>query len=269
MSEFVVASYGAGVNSTAMLVEMCNRAERIDLILFANTGGEKPDTYAYIDKLSRWLIARGYPAIQTVQKTTKRAGKFRGAGEILSLERRCLEEHHLPSIAYGYKTCSLKFKKEPQEEFTDALQRLLVPVGPLDRLTKVMGYDAGEPWRATIREDAKFVYRYPLIEWDWGREECVEAILRSGLCVPPKSSCFFCPNMGDMEILQLRDRYPDLLARALSIESNAVSTPGSSIRGLGRDARWSEIIQFDADQGKFFPRVLPSVPCECYDGGSL
>lgn len=39
---------GAGVNSTAMLVAMWRRAIRPDLILFADIGAEKPETYAYL-----------------------------------------------------------------------------------------------------------------------------------------------------------------------------------------------------------------------------
>lgn len=38
-------AFGGGVNSTAMLVEMHKRGIRPDLILFADTGGERPETY--------------------------------------------------------------------------------------------------------------------------------------------------------------------------------------------------------------------------------
>lgn len=40
----LVVAYGLGVNSTAMLVEFARRGIRPDLILFADTGGEKPET---------------------------------------------------------------------------------------------------------------------------------------------------------------------------------------------------------------------------------
>ena len=40
----LVVAYGLGVNSTAMLGEFANRGVRPDLILFADTGGEKPET---------------------------------------------------------------------------------------------------------------------------------------------------------------------------------------------------------------------------------
>lgn len=263
----LIASYGGGVNSTAMLIGLRERDVIPDLILFADTGGETPETYEFVSRFSKWLIAHDMPPIQTVVKTTKRAGRFRGANEVLTLERRCLEEKVLPSIAYGYKTCSLKFKKEPQESFLrenfpDEWKRS----NKGSRFLKFMGYDASEPQRADKLQDDRFDYRYPLIEWGWDREECVEAITNAGLCVPPKSSCYFCPNMDELEILQLRDRHPDLLQRALDMEANAVSTHGSSIKGLGRDVSWKQIIEYDAAQMAFIPRSLPKRPCECWDG---
>lgn len=41
-----VLAYGGGVNSTALLVSLHQRGIPIDLILFADTGGELPSTYA-------------------------------------------------------------------------------------------------------------------------------------------------------------------------------------------------------------------------------
>ncbi|QDU97641.1 hypothetical protein Pla8534_54920 [Lignipirellula cremea] len=41
----LVVAYGLGVDSTAMLIGLQRRGVRPDLILFANTGGEKPETY--------------------------------------------------------------------------------------------------------------------------------------------------------------------------------------------------------------------------------
>ncbi|MDG9927457.1 MULTISPECIES: hypothetical protein [unclassified Pseudomonas] len=50
----VVVAYGAGTNSTALLVEMVRLGEPVDAILFADTGGERPETYAYRDLFSDW-----------------------------------------------------------------------------------------------------------------------------------------------------------------------------------------------------------------------
>lgn len=261
-----VASYGGGVNSTAMLIGMAANRERVDLILFADTGGETPDTMAYVEKFSTWLVSHNLPPVSAVRKTTKRPGKFRGANEILTLERMCLEQKVLPSVAYGMKSCSLKFKKEPQDELLRDWTLAKEAWATGEKATKLIGFDAGEPWRKKDSPDPKYINRFPLIEWDWDREECVERIISAGLCVPPKSSCFFCPNMTEFEVLQLRDMHPELLERALAMESNAVATQGSSIKGLGRDVSWKQIIEYDAAQMSFIPRSRPSLPCECWDG---
>jgi hypothetical protein len=261
-----VASYGGGVNSTAMLIGMAVKGEPVDLVLFADTGGETPDTMEYVDRLSRWLVDHSLPPVLTVRKTTKRAGKFRGAYEELTLERMCLEQKVLPSVAYGMKSCSLKFKKEPQDEYLGVWAPAAEAWAAGLKVTKLIGFDAGEPWRQKDSPDPRFTNRFPLIEWGWDREECIEQIAAAGLCVPPKSSCFFCPNLKDMEVLRLRDRHPDLMKRALEMESNAVATPGSSIKGLGRDVSWKQIIEYDAAQMSFVPRTMPTLPCECWDG---
>lgn len=64
----IVASFGGGVNSTAMLIGMHERGERVDLILFADTGGEKPHTYEHVLTMTDWLVKRGMPPITTVSR---------------------------------------------------------------------------------------------------------------------------------------------------------------------------------------------------------
>ena len=53
VSRLSVVSYGAGTNSTAMLIGLHERGERPDLILFADTGGERPETYRHRDAVSK------------------------------------------------------------------------------------------------------------------------------------------------------------------------------------------------------------------------
>lgn len=51
----LVVSYGMGVDSTALLVGLAARGIRPDAILFADTGAERPETYAYLAPFNRWL----------------------------------------------------------------------------------------------------------------------------------------------------------------------------------------------------------------------
>lgn len=79
----------------------------------------------------------------------------------------------------------------------------------------------------------------PLMEWGWDREACIRTIEAAGLPQPGKSSCFFCPSMRAEEIIDLRERYPDLFRRALALEDNARANL-KTVRGLGRNYSWKE-----------------------------
>jgi 3'-phosphoadenosine 5'-phosphosulfate sulfotransferase (PAPS reductase)/FAD synthetase len=94
----LVVAYGLGVDSTAMLIEFARRGIRPDLILFADTGGEKPETYAYLRVIRPYLAGVGFPDVTVVRYQPKRAA-YR------TLEGQCLHTGTLPSLAYAGKSC--------------------------------------------------------------------------------------------------------------------------------------------------------------------
>lgn len=100
--------YGAGVDSTAMLVGLHQRGIRPDLISFADTGVEKPETYQYIPIIRQWLRDVGFPELVVVRYTPPKA-------DYDSLYGNCISNETLPSLAFGRKSCSLKWKKAPQD----------------------------------------------------------------------------------------------------------------------------------------------------------
>jgi len=264
----VTVSYGGGINSTALLARLVEQNARVDLILFADTGGERPETYEYVSMFSAWLKQRGYPGITVVRYANRH-------GQAVSLEADCLRKHTLPSKAFGRPGCSLKWKAEPQEKFLNNYAPAKAVWDAGGRVVKILGFDADEPHRVLrrVHEDAadtKYAYVYPLYAWGWGREECEEHIERAGLPSPGKSSCFFCPSMKKKEILHLADAHPDLLVRALDMEAAAmdtpvgerVSPPVESSKGLGRSFRWSEFLKGTMCDFS----GAEDTPCGCYDG---
>ncbi len=244
-----IVSYGGGVNSTAMLIEMYKREIPADLILFADTDGEKPETYEYIATMTDWLAKHGMPPIQVVEYTDKN-------GERLTLEEECLRSESLPSLAYGFKRCSLKHKISIQDKVINHWPgaRDIWKAG--NRIKKFIGYDAGEVrrrQRVSERDlaDKKFEKAYPLIDWGIGRGGCIDIIKAEGLPVPVKSACFFCPASRKHEVRELSKRHPDLYRRAVEIEKLAKSHL-RSVKGLGRDWEWEEFIHFDRMQLSLF-----------------
>lgn len=268
----LVLAYGMGTNSTGLLQGLRERGVRPDLILAADTGDERKKTYEHRDIVNEWCKSVGFPEIITVRK----------GGRQETLSENCDRMSMLPSIAYGFKGCSHKYKREPQDKYVNnwTPARLAWEAGL--KVTKMIGYDADEERRAGIKDDPKYDYSYPLIEWGWTREDCVEAIARAGLPQPGKSACFFCPSSTREEIDQLKVEYPVMFYRALAMERHAESNL-DSIAGLGRRFSWHEhehtpeaaafVVRAKARYADGLARAkarraesMIEVPCDCFDG---
>lgn len=247
----LVVSYGLGVDSTAMLVAMHRRGLRPDLILFADTGAEKPETYDYLHTMNDWLSSVGFPAVTVVRYEPTRA-------PYETLEGKCLANETLPSLAFGMHSCSLVFKVEPQNKYLRQWAPALEAWANGQRVQKCIGYDNGpqdcrrraKADRAVAKKeqdghpDARlYEYRYLLQEWGIDRDACIDLIRSAGLPVPMKSACFFCPASKKSEVLWLRDTHPVLFARALEIESRARNGRHGlkTTAGLGRTFAWADL----------------------------
>jgi len=269
----VIVSYGGGTNSTALLVGLHERGERVDAISFSDTGDEKPHTYSAIEEVSRWCVSVGFPAVEIIREEYWLPQQVKDG----SLSGECLRLGTLPAKAFGFGTCSLKWKIEPGQRW---LRRWCDTNGvSLEDVVRLVGFDAGEPERVEraqrLAETKNVLPRqlYPLYDWGWGRDECVAAIARAGLKAVGKSACFMCPSSKKWELIDLRDNYPDLMARALEIERRAMAGEGRANAarvGLGRQFEWGEFLRNAEAQAEMFaPAACDTVVdvCDsCYDG---
>jgi hypothetical protein len=228
----LVVAYGLGVNSTALLVELARRRVRPELILFADTGGEKPETYAYLDVIRPWLARQGLPDVTVVRYRPTRAAYH-------TLEQQCLHTGTLPSLAYGGRSCSVKYKIRPQDRYVAAWPPARRCWAAGGKVVRAIGFDAGpaDSRRHRFAEDGRHVYWYPLFEWGYDRPRCEEVIAAAGLPVPMRSACWYCPASRKQEIVWLQQHHPDLLERALRIERNAEAGL-TTVKGLGRSFSW-------------------------------
>lgn len=291
--DFLSVAYGGGRNG-AMLLGMYEHGIRPDVITFANTGridrtlGEKPETYEAVDRMSRWCQDHFDCPVVNVHKDSMYA----------SLYDNCMEKKMLPSAAYGFRSCSDKWKIAPQEKFlnhygpaievwetcvhcgrklefhfnwTLKLSQQVWKCGEGygttfqgHKVTRAIGYDAGESRRGSnLTEDAKYKYWFPLIEWGWFLEDCKAAYVRHGLPIPPKSACFYCPSSTKAEVLALAQDHPDLFAQAVAMERNAAPNL-KTVKGLGRHWKWEELVQISNQQMSLLPEA-PQMACACFD----
>lgn len=223
-------AYGLGVDSTAVLVGLHQRGIRPDVITFADTGGEWPETYAYLPVINAWLRSVGFPEVVVVRKDCS------GHGRYDTLEGNCLANETLPGLAFGGKSCSIKWKAVVQDAYRKTLPFIKAAWAKGIRARVAIGYDAGpkDSKRSAIAEDTKYTYWYPLRDWGWDREECMRQIAAAGLPVPRKSACFFCPSLKPAELTELVEKHPDLADRIIAIEA-AAKPKLTAIQGLWRN----------------------------------
>ncbi len=259
----LVIAYGCGVDSTAMLVGLHARGIRPDLILMADTGGERPETYAYLPLIQAWLAKVGFPPVTVVKYVPKR---FKN-GFYDTLEGNCLVNETLPSLAFGRKSCSLKWKRAPQDKYVAKWLPARETWLRGAKVLKAIGYDNGKAdgrraWKMT--DDAKYNYWYPLRAWGWDRDECKRQIAAAGLPVPAKSACFFCPASKPEEIDELATQHPELAARIVEMERRAAPHL-TTVQGLWRTATKKKPGSMTEYLAKYhLPLIQPAREAACF-----
>lgn len=252
----MVLSFGGGVDSTGLLVNLARLKEPPDLIIFADTGAEKASTMAYLEVIREWLAEIGFPPLTIV----RREGCQGKHGYYETLEQECFTKAMFPSLAYHRNhSCATKWKVEPTERFIKSWEpaRLAWMYGM--PVIQMIGFESEKHEIARcnrLPENDRYQYRMPLIEWGWTRARCIEEIERNHLlgdiaarhgvpAVPPKSACYFCPASKPEELVQLRRSEPELLLKALELEQ-LVAPKLRSLEGLwGKKTRrrpgsWTE-----------------------------
>src|SRR5713101_5882785 len=109
----LAVAYGAGVDSTALLVGFVRRGIRPAYILFADTGGEKEETLSFRPVMEAYLRQAGFPGITVVRYVPR---DFKHWPPYHTLEENCLTNGTLPSLAFGFKSCSQNRKRLPKPD---------------------------------------------------------------------------------------------------------------------------------------------------------
>lgn len=183
-------SYGGGVNSTAMLLLLHDEGLAFESI-YVDHGCDWPETREYVQ-----MIADKFP----ITILTPKVEKFS------SLYQYCEYKKIIPSRRF--KWCSHKFKRLVTESYIEKPCFML------------LGYDADEPQRAILSSTGGIENRFPLIEREMTRLDCIKTITSHGLTVPIKSGCWFCPWQKKPEWEKLRRIHPDLFCMAEKLENN-------------------------------------------------
>jgi 3'-phosphoadenosine 5'-phosphosulfate sulfotransferase (PAPS reductase)/FAD synthetase len=204
-------SYGGGVNTVAMLVRLVNEGWH-GPIVFADTGGEHPETYCHIKYMEEWMKPHGLEITRLSfadgldYDFLRRAVKIGGGGadNVIgrTLEEYCLHRKLVPLLSVRW--CSVMYKQA-------LLKQYLTDCG---LAVSLRGIGSDEPGRIRNFDDAA----YPLNDWGWTRRDCIEYIKAQGIPLPRKSGCFFCPAQKRSKWRDLWRDNSDLYERAAVME---------------------------------------------------
>ncbi len=144
-----IISFGAGQNSTAMIIMMKNKGINIDEIIFAETGNEMPETYVFMKEFKLWC--------------KKHKLKFTSVQSNLGN----LREHYFEKKIIPYRmfrSCTDKFKVRP-------INKYIKEKYPKQEVNMFMGIASDEIHRAERMGDKKYIhFKFPLIEQEIDRD---------------------------------------------------------------------------------------------------
>ncbi len=207
-----VWSSGGGVQSTAIAVLILQgRIEPPDFAVIADTERELHTTWGYLNKYTGPAMAAIGVPIHRVEKSRYATVDLYGGAEKKSLlipafTTKGDDIGKLP----GY--CSNEWKAR-------VIQRWATQEQKLKAVTLWMGISTDEQRRAS-NPVGKWQKRYPLIELNLSRNDCLNLVMDFGWPEPPRSSCWMCPNHREGEWQWQKDNAPTDHLKAIAFDAD-------------------------------------------------
>jgi hypothetical protein len=201
MKEIHVISLGAGVQSSTIAL-MAAHGEITPMpvaAIFADTQDEPKSVYDWLGWLETQLP---YPVIRV----------SRGR---LSEDKRTL----VPAFtATGLmaRQCTTIYKVQPIQKAINALLRQ----HQAELGYQWIGISLDELYRMKPNPTKKIINRWPLIEREIKRYQCLRWMRLHGYPTPPRSACVFCPYHSNAEWKLLKAESPKDFAKAVAFERN-------------------------------------------------
>jgi hypothetical protein len=216
-----VVSYGGGVDSTAMTLLLLERGEKPDLVVFCDTGGEYPETYAYLDRFDAYLRERAQVGVTRIQAKEGPMYEY------------MLARGWTPSRLYPSHID--RWKIRPILRYCQEWRRG-------EPVEMCIGIDYDERDRMADPRRKFITNRYPLVDAGVGRRGAERMIREAGLPLPIKSGCFFCPYQQKARWLWAKREHPDKFAAARRLEESGNFFPKKTLFWGGPLAKIDDLI---------------------------
>ena len=225
-TRWTVLNLGAGVQSStlALMAAAGEITPMPDFAIFADTQAEPKSVYTWLNWLEKQLpfpVHRVTAGNMTEHMMTMRAAK----------DGRVWTKSMIPafmqapdgSIGLLGRSCTADYKIAP---ILKNLRRLCgIKRGEKNvKITQWIGISYDEIQRMKPSRDAWTQHRWPLIEREMRRHDCIAWLKRNGFPEPPRSACVYCPFHSNKEWRRLKEHEPEAFAEAVQVEKELQRT---------------------------------------------
>lgn len=225
-TKWTVLNLGAGVQSSTLALMAASGVitPMPDFAIFADTQAEPKSVYQWLDwletqlpfpvhRVTRGNMTRDMMAFRTAKdgrvwtKSTIPAFMQAPDGSIGLLGRSCTADYKIAPILKNLRRlCGIK-RGEKQVQ-----------------ITQWIGISYDEIQRMKPSRDAWTQHRWPLIELEMRRHNCIAWLKKHGFPEPPRSACSYCPFHSNREWRRLKDHEPEAFAEAVRVEKELQRT---------------------------------------------
>jgi hypothetical protein len=204
-----VLSYGGGVDSTAIaLLILQEKLERPDYIVMVDTGYEKASTWKYINEVVQPKLTQANIPITIIHTNDYSSNALIDRNGMVVIPAHYRREDG--KIGKMRTWCNGGWKSK-------VANRWMRQRG-IQRAQQWIGFSADEERRKIVSNVKWIEYRYPLIELGYDRNDCIYQLGQAGWPMPPRTSCYFCPQQTNRQWQELANREPEEFERAVAIE---------------------------------------------------
>jgi len=247
-ANFVYLSFGAGVQSTALLImsvlglDGCPKA---DAAIFADTQDEPLWVYENVERMARWCGER-------IPVRTITYGHLSGDLKVRNFPP-------IPAYTRGEngtrgmlrQQCTREYKIDPISAFVKRLLGYKKGQWVRHKVLALIGISLDEAHRMGTSRDSWITNCYPLIDARLTRNDCLRIIDEAGLPLPKKSACVHCPYHSDEYWRGLKEHHPSEFAKAVETDQtirNMTRKGASAPIFLHRSLQPLKEVKFDKKQ---------------------
>ena len=254
-----ILSLGAGVQSSTLAL-MAARGEVGPMpvaAIFADTQAEPQSVYRWLEWLEKELpfpvyrVTKGSltEAQLTLRKRTRTSGKPYSNSLIPAFVKNADGTQGIMGRGCTYDFKILQLIKKERE--LGGIKRGQKTIG----VVSWIGISLDEVVRMKSSRVAWCKNRWPLIEKEMTRHDCMRWMSDKGYPTPPRSACVYCPFHSDNEWRRLQKEEPEEFERAVAFERNLqeikrVSENMNGVPFLHRSLKPLDQVDFTTDQQK-------------------